>query len=263
MIAASEKKQHGETSPSTVPPSTGATARRRVASVSEAPEVDGQMGYREEQRAQREKTSRALMEAALELAAEEGYASLSLRSVARKAGIAPTSFYRHFREMDELGLSLVEEAGDVLAACRERIQAKASLGGGADPAWPDNVFSAVGELSRPFATAFLECFADNNNLLRFFFQERAGSSDAVRRAIQEQADAFASDIADDLVELGTAAGIGWRNPAVLSEAVVDLAATEGLVMAASREDDPDAASARLADKLDMLLAGAVLDAHRS
>nr|MCU0600165.1 TetR family transcriptional regulator [Desulfobacterales bacterium] len=64
------------------------------------------MASREELREQKEKTSQALIQSALELCAEEGYASLSLRSVARKAGIAPTSFYRHFREIDELGVAM-------------------------------------------------------------------------------------------------------------------------------------------------------------
>nr|MBP7548525.1 TetR family transcriptional regulator [Corallincola sp.] len=61
---------------------------------------------------QKEKTRQTLIEAALaQLSAERSLASLSLREVAREAGIAPTSFYRHFRDMDELGLTLVDEAG--------------------------------------------------------------------------------------------------------------------------------------------------------
>ena len=50
------------------------------------------------------------MEAAFsQLSAERSFASLSLREVAREAGIAPTSFYRHFRDVDELGLTMVDE----------------------------------------------------------------------------------------------------------------------------------------------------------
>ncbi len=46
--------------------------------------------------------------------AERSFASLSLREVAREAGIAPTSFYRHFRDVDELGLTMVDESGLML-----------------------------------------------------------------------------------------------------------------------------------------------------
>ncbi|WP_338298269.1 TetR family transcriptional regulator, partial [Escherichia coli] len=50
------------------------------------------MGVRAQQK---EKTRRSLVEAAFsQLSAERSFASLSLREVAREAGIAPTSFYR-------------------------------------------------------------------------------------------------------------------------------------------------------------------------
>ncbi|MCK8282620.1 TetR family transcriptional regulator, partial [Erwinia amylovora] len=52
------------------------------------------------------------MEAAFsQLSAERSFASLSLREVSREAGIAPNSFYRHFRDVDELGLTMVDECG--------------------------------------------------------------------------------------------------------------------------------------------------------
>ena len=57
------------------------------------------MGVRAQQK---ERTRRSLVEAAFsQLSAERSFASLSLREVAREAGIAPTSFYRHFRDVDE------------------------------------------------------------------------------------------------------------------------------------------------------------------
>ena len=37
--------------------------------------------------------------------------TLSLREVAREAGIAPNSFYRQFRDMDELSIALIDLAG--------------------------------------------------------------------------------------------------------------------------------------------------------
>ena len=61
---------------------------------------------------QKEKTRRQLIDAALgQLSSERSFSSLSLREVAKEAGLAPTSFYRHFSDMDELGLTLVDEAG--------------------------------------------------------------------------------------------------------------------------------------------------------
>ena len=66
---------------------------------------------RRTQAERREHTRRALLEAALlQIEAGESFDSLSLRSVAKAAGIVPTAFYRHFASMDELGLVLVEES---------------------------------------------------------------------------------------------------------------------------------------------------------
>src|SRR5947208_5795621 len=65
----------------------------------------------------RQHTRQALIEAALlKIEAGESFDSLSLRSVARAAGIVPAGFYRHFASMDELGLSLVDESFRTLRA---------------------------------------------------------------------------------------------------------------------------------------------------
>ncbi|WP_369638563.1 TetR family transcriptional regulator [Nocardia sp. JMUB6875] len=56
----------------------------------------------------KERTRAALLDGTLALAADRGFAALSLREIARSAGIVPTAFYRHFTSLDELGTTLVE-----------------------------------------------------------------------------------------------------------------------------------------------------------
>jgi AcrR family transcriptional regulator len=69
------------------------------------------------QKERRRHTRQALLDAALlQIEAGESFDSLSLRSVARAAGVVPTAFYRHFASMDELGLTLVEESFRTLRA---------------------------------------------------------------------------------------------------------------------------------------------------
>ncbi len=59
-------------------------------------------------------TKEELFQAALNLIGpQKSIASLSLREVAREAGIAPNSFYRHFKDIDELAISLIDRAGIV------------------------------------------------------------------------------------------------------------------------------------------------------
>ena len=53
-----------------------------------------------------------IIDAAIKLAGpHRSIASLSLREVARQAHIAPNSFYRHFKDTDELAIAVIEEAG--------------------------------------------------------------------------------------------------------------------------------------------------------
>src|ERR1700759_5252487 len=70
---------------------------------------------RRSQAERRRQTRRALLDAALEqMDGGYGFDSLSLRRVARAAGVVPTAFYRHFDSMDELGLALGGGAGGKL-----------------------------------------------------------------------------------------------------------------------------------------------------
>jgi AcrR family transcriptional regulator len=140
------------------------------------------MSFRDEQKAQREKFSRILIQGALELSAREGYASLSLRSVARKAGIAPTSFYRHFRDMDELGVAMADMAAGVLAGALSEALART----GTPPEKAQSGSERAGALEaalKPFLETLYNRLLEHRDLMWFFFQERTGSSLALRAAI--------------------------------------------------------------------------------
>ena len=58
----------------------------------------------------RKRTRQRLLDVTLKLITNRSLASISLREVAREAGIVPTAFYRHFESMDALGVELVDES---------------------------------------------------------------------------------------------------------------------------------------------------------
>ena len=60
---------------------------------------------------------RALIEAALSLMAEKSAASLSLREVARRAGVSHAAPYRHFADKDALLAAVAEEGFRVFGQC--------------------------------------------------------------------------------------------------------------------------------------------------
>jgi len=70
------------------------------------------MALREEKKLQ---TRQALIDAALSLMHNgAGFSGLSLREVSREAGLVPTGFYRHFPDLDALGLEIALEACQTL-----------------------------------------------------------------------------------------------------------------------------------------------------
>jgi AcrR family transcriptional regulator len=131
-------------------------------------------------------TRRDIVEAALKLSAESGFSSLSLRGVAREAGIAPTSFYRHFADMEELGLALVDEVGMSLRQLVREARRRVDEAG-------------KGSVIRASIQTFLESVEKNENLFRLLLGEGSGSTPHFRRAIAKEIQRFSDDLAEDLV----------------------------------------------------------------
>jgi AcrR family transcriptional regulator len=133
---------------------------------------------------QKEKTRRQLIDAALnQLSAERSFSSLSLREVAKEAGLAPTSFYRHFSDMDELGLTLVDEAGLTLRQLMRQARQRIADGGSV-------IHTSV--------ITFMEFIEDNGNIFRLLLRERSGTSTAFRAAVNREIRYFTLELCDYL-----------------------------------------------------------------
>jgi AcrR family transcriptional regulator len=111
-----------------------------------------------------------------------GFASLGLREVSREAGIAPTSFYRHFADMQELGAVLSGEL--VGAAISEVCEA---------------VREGQGPLPSLLWDAMLATSVRDPELMRFFVAERAGAS-AQRASLQRQLMRLAEELTSRAAE---------------------------------------------------------------
>jgi AcrR family transcriptional regulator len=133
---------------------------------------------------QKQQTRQALMDAArLLMDSGRGFGSLSLREVARNAGIVPTGFYRHFQDMDQLGLALVEEVGDTFRATIGMVRRnELELGGIIDAS----------------VRIFLDAVAANRGQFLFLAREQYGGSQPVRQAIGALRLRITADLAADL-----------------------------------------------------------------
>ncbi|KPI31842.1 regulatory protein TetR [Actinobacteria bacterium OV450] len=182
--------------------------------------------------AQRHKTRRALLDAALSLLEEQNLGSLGLREVTRVAGVTPTAFYRHFRDTQELGIALVDEALQSLhAAVRSTLAAS-----GEAAQRIDTTVDLMAGLVRDYPAH-----------IRFIVRERHGGVRRVREAVAGQLDAFAVEVAERLGADPLSAGWSEDDLLMLARLYVDhMVMTVSAYLAAGADDAERAAVTRTA-----------------
>lgn len=140
------------------------------------------MSKRDERKQQ---SRQALLDAVLALSASgRAFSSMSLREIARHAGLVPAAFYRHFADLDQLGLELVDQAAlhlkgllhQLAQACLRHPDAKtkSSL---------ELFFQSVGHYPEPWI---------------FLISERWGGSALLRQAIDREIQCLIDDLANGL-----------------------------------------------------------------
>ena len=136
-----------------------------------------------EKKEDRERVAQELLRVTLRLASEHGFVSLGLREVSRAAEIAPTSFYRHFADMEELGRALID-----------------GLAGPFIDGWIGAARTATGGESRVLAIA-LSALAEagrDPELMRFILAEQRGAIPGFRQLIATKLSS-ASDAVKDAI----------------------------------------------------------------
>lgn len=128
----------------------------------------------------KERTRQALLDGTLALAAERGFGALSLREIARSAGIVPTAFYRHFASLDDLGAALVDEGIRALRLALRQLRRT-----------PD------ARLSETVRFVF-EQVATKRELFGFITRERRGGSAALQQAIALELQLIVRELVVDL-----------------------------------------------------------------
>ncbi|MBB3048286.1 AcrR family transcriptional regulator [Litorivivens lipolytica] len=168
-------------------------------------------------------TAQDLMNAAVELLdSHRSVSSLSLREIARAAGIAPNSFYRHFRDVDELAVALIDQAGrslrGVIREARQRLS-------------PER--SAI----RTSVEAFMDQLDAEQKTLHILLREMSIGSVAFRQAVERELRYFEDELCDELVRMAELTGHDTFEPALASKAITRLVFTMG---ASAAELSPEA-----------------------
>jgi AcrR family transcriptional regulator len=133
--------------------------------------------------------------------------TLSLREVAREAGIAPNSIYRHFRDLDELAVALIDLAGQslrqIIGEARQRATSEESVVQGC-------------------TDAFMEQLRADDRLLHILLREGTVGSDAFKKAVERQLNFFEDELRLDLMRLARIKKTGLYEPALTAKAITRL-----------------------------------------
>lgn len=153
-------------------------------------------------------TKEELFQAALNLIGpQKSIASLSLREVAREAGIAPNSFYRHFRDIDELAIELIDRAGIVLRQILHQARLKASK---------------QNSIIRSSVEVFIEQLdADEGNLSLLLREAYTGSA-SYKLAVERQLNYFQQELQEDLIRLERLNHSKLFHPEIVAKAITQL-----------------------------------------
>jgi len=173
---------------------------------------------------QKEKTRRALIDAAFnQLSAEKSFSNLSLREVAREAGIAPTSFYRHFRRQ-----------------ARKRID-------------------AGGSVIRVSVETFFEFITHSTNVFRLLLRESSGTSQAFRTAAAREIKHFVDELAEYIAKKNH---YSQYVSYVQAEGMVTIVFTAGSNALDMTKAEQDLLKERVILQLRMLAKGADFASHK-
>ena len=150
-----------------------------------------------------------------ELASGRSFDTLSLREIAKLAGIAPTSFYRHFHDMEGLGLALIEACGESLLELMHEVREHASKGR---------------SLIRVSVETLFDYIVRNQGLSRMVLQESMSRESAFRDAAQRLLETMSADLADFLVQDAEQRGVPLEAPRLAADSTVAILFTTGVAL---------------------------------
>lgn len=176
-----------------------------------------------------------LIAAALKLVGpHRSLSTLSLREVTREAGIAPNSFYRQFRDMDELAVALIDLSGrslrKIIGQARKRVSTERSV-------------------IRVSLETFMEQLRADDKLLHVLLREGTVGSDAFKQAVDRELNFFEEELQIDLVRLAAADHAQLHEPALVAKAITRLVFAAG----ASAMDTPPEKDPELIEQLSQML----------
>ena len=179
--------------------------------------------------------------ATAELASGRSFDTLSLREIAKLAGIAPTSFYRHFHDMEGLGLALIEEHAAGLLTLMHSVREQASEGRSVIRASVETLFDYI---------------FSNQGMSRMVLQESMARESAFREAAEKLFVTMSSDLANFLVWDAQQRSVPLSHPQLAANSAVAILFTTGIALLNTPAEDRDRRIEAAIVQLRMIMRGA-------
>ncbi|WP_310529813.1 TetR family transcriptional regulator [Nocardioides sp.] len=204
--------------------------------------MTGALGEVIETRSERkQRTRRAILDAALALTDDSSLVAISLRQVAKEVGIVPTAFYRHFDSVESLGLALVDESFESLRGLLRDVWLRS-------PQFQDYIDGSLPVLA-DHVRAHRAHYA-------FIARERAAGPPRVREAIRHEIELITRELATDVARVPGGRAFSTEHLNLLADLIVSF-----VVTTAERLIEEPAAEARILaetrTQLRMLMVGAL------
>lgn len=182
------------------------------------------------------------------LGTHRSVSSLGLREIAREANIAPNSFYRHFRDVDELTVALIDQAGRSLRGIIREARLRLS---------PER--SAI----RTSVEAFMDQLDSEDKYLQILLREMSIGSEAFRRAADRELTHFEDELRDEIVRIQTTVGVNTYEPGLAAKAITRLVFAMGAAAADATAEERQEISEQTVTMLRMIMTGAQTLANQS
>lgn len=167
-------------------------------------------------------TAQDVMDAAVGLLdSNRSVSTLTLREIARAAGIAPNSFYRHFRDVDELTVAVIDQAGRSLRGVIRESRLFADLKRG---------------LIRSSVETFMKQLDGEDKYLHVLLRELSTGPEPFRRAVDRELTYFEDELRDEFERRQETEKITIHKPELVAKAITRLVFTMGASAADVPED---------------------------
>lgn len=167
--------------------------------------------------------------------------SLSLREITRSAGIAPTTFYRHFRDMDEYGLAMTEAAEELVKEDAKVLK---------------QTLFQEGESVRAAVASVITAMQHHPAEYRLLLNLRLGPNAILRAGSRRVLNKLGESLAEGLLELAQQRRRPVAQPELAAESIISLVWGRASDIMAPLHKSPDAITEELFAAVRLVLIGA-------